>query len=61
MRLNLGKGNVKRARNVFSVCMIATLAISAMLVSGVLLFTQDIASFLGAHGSSANLQPLVGD
>ena len=52
--LNLGKGNVTRARNVFSVCMIATLVISAVLVAGVLLFTQDITSFLGARGASAN-------
>ena len=59
--LNLGKGNVKRARNVFSVCMIATLVISAVLVCGVLVFTQGIASLLGAHGSSASLQPLVCD
>ena len=59
--MNLGKGNVKRARNVFSVCMIATLAVSAVLVCGVLFFTQDISSLLGAHGESANLQPLVGD
>lgn len=59
--LNLGKGNVKRARNFFSVCMIATLVISVVLVACVLLFTQDITSFLGARGSSANLQPLVGD
>ena len=59
--LNLGKGNVKRARNVFSVCMIATLAISAVLVAAILLFTNDISSLLGARGASAGLQPLVGD
>ena len=59
--LNLGKGNVKRARNVFSVCMIATLAISAVIVSAVLFFTQDITALLGARDSSASLQPLVGD
>ena len=59
--LNLGKGNVKRARNVFSVCMIATLAISAALVCCVLFFTRDVTALLGAHGASANLQPLVGD
>ena len=59
--LNLGKGNVKRARNVFSVCMISTLAISTVLVAAILLFTNDITSLLGAHGASAGLQPLVGD
>ena len=59
--LNLGKGNVKRARNVFSVCMIATLAISVVLVCGVLFFTQDITAMLGARDASAGLQPLVGD
>ena len=58
---NLGKGDVKRARNVFSVCMVVTLAISAVLVCGVFLFTQDIAALLGARGASASLQPLVGD
>ena len=59
--LNLGKGDVRRARNVFSVCMIATLAVSAVLVSGVLLFSQDISALLGARDASAGLQPLVGD
>ena len=59
--LNLGKGNVKRARNVFSICMIATLVVSAVLVAAILLFTNDITSLLGAHGDSAGLQPLVGD
>ena len=58
---NLGKGDVKRVRNVFSVCMVVTLAISAVLVCGVFLFTQDIAALLGARGASASLQPLVGD
>ena len=59
--INLGKGNVKRARNVFSICMIATLVVSAVLVGAILLFTNDITSLLGAHGASAGLQPLVGD
>lgn len=59
--LNLGKGNVKHARNVFSVCMTFTVAISAVLVSSVLLFSQDISSLLGARGASAGLQPLVSD
>lgn len=59
--LNLGKGAAGRARNVFSVCMVATLAVSAVIVCGVLFFTDGIAALLGAHGASAGLQPLLGD
>ena len=59
--LNLGKGNVKRARNIFSICMIATLTVSVVLVAAILIFTQDVTALLGARGDSAGLQPLVGD
>ena len=59
--MNLGKGDVNRARNVFSVSMVVTVLVSAVLVFVVLVFTQDISSLLGARGASSDLQPLVGD
>ena len=59
--LNLGKGDVKRARGIFSVCMAFTLLVSVVLVACVLLFTPDISALLGARGESAHLQALVAD
>jgi Na+-driven multidrug efflux pump/anti-sigma regulatory factor (Ser/Thr protein kinase) len=51
----IGAGDVKGTRRVFSVCMIATVAVSIVLVAGILLFRDQIAVLLGATGNSAHL------
>ena len=56
---HLGAGRVDRARQVFSVCMIATVAISAVVIVILFLFCEPVCMGLGAKGSAANLLPLT--
>ena len=53
----LGSGKVDRARQVFSVCMIATGVISAVLIAALLILCDPLCVLLGAKGSSAALLP----
>ena len=54
---HIGTGDVKSARRAFSMCMAATVVLSAVLVAAVLAFRTRIAVFLGARGDSAYLLP----
>lgn len=58
---HLGAGNVKKARRTFSMCMLITVIISVVMVAAVIVFRNDIAFMLGAHGNSANLLQLTSD
>ena len=58
---HLGAGDAKSARRAFSMCMVITVAISALLVTLILVFRGDIAVFLGARDKSANLLPYASD
>lgn len=58
---HLGAGNVKKARRTFSMCMLITVIISVVMVAAVIVFRNDIAVMLGAHGNSANLLQLTSD
>ena len=53
----LGAGKADKARRAFSMCMLVTVAISALILAGTLIFKTDIATFLGARGASAHLLP----
>ncbi|MEE3405275.1 MAG: MATE family efflux transporter, partial [Acutalibacteraceae bacterium] len=52
---HLGAGDKKSARRAFSMCMIITVIVSAVMMAGVLIFRNDISVLLGAHGKSAHL------
>ena len=51
----LGAGNVEKARRAFSMCMVITVAVSAVMMAVMLIFRTDISVMLGAHGNSAHL------
>lgn len=51
----IGAGDVKGTRRAFSICMVATVAVSVLLVASILLFRDRIAILLGATGNSAYL------
>ena len=55
----LGAGEPERARRVFSVCMIATVVISAIVIAIVVVFCGPICAAMGAKEQSANLLPLA--
>ena len=57
----LGAGDVKGARRVFSMCMLAALTVSAVLLAGILIFRREIVVFLGARDASAHLLPYASD
>ncbi|WP_408071817.1 MATE family efflux transporter [Butyrivibrio sp. JL13D10] len=57
----LGAGDEKGARRSFSICIIFTLIISAVLLCSLLLFRTKLAVFLGARGNSAHLLPLLSE
>ena len=52
---HLGAGNVRKARRVFSMCMLITVILSFVMVAVMLIFRDPISVMLGAHGNSANL------
>lgn len=58
---HLGAGNKKRARKAFSMCMVITVVISAIIMSIILIFRYDISVMLGARGNSAKLLDLTAD
>ena len=57
----IGEGNIKGARQAFSVCMAATVVISLLLTAVTVIWRGDIASLLGANGKSAELLPYASD
>ena len=58
---HIGAGSKKNARRAFSMCMLITVVISVIMVAAVLIFRDNIAVLLGAHGKSAHLLPLTSD
>lgn len=52
---HLGAGNKKKARQAFSMCMVATVVIAALMMTAVLVFRDPISVLLGARGKSAHL------
>ncbi len=58
---HLGAGNAGKARRAFSMCMVVTVIVSALLMAAVLIFRDNIAVMLGAHGKSAHLLGLTSD
>lgn len=58
---HLGAGKADRARRAFSMCMVVTAVVAAVMMTVILLFRGNIAVMLGARGKSANLMPLVSD
>ena len=58
---HLGAGNAQKARRAFSMCMIITVAVSVIMVSVMLIFRNDIAVLLGAHGNSSHLLSQTSD
>ena len=46
---HLGAGSVDKARRVFSMCMVITVAISVIIMAIILIFRNDISFFLGAR------------
>lgn len=58
---HIGAGSKKNARRAFSMCMLVTVIISVIMVGAVLIFRDNIAVLLGAHGNSAHLLPLTSD
>ena len=57
----IGEGNIKGARQAFSVCMAGTAIISILLILTAVLFREQIAILLGATGDSAGLLPAATD
>ena len=57
----LGAGDKQGARKAFSMCMVVTVIISALLMTGIIVFRNEIAVFLGARDNSAHLLPLASD
>ncbi|SCW48129.1 Na+-driven multidrug efflux pump [Ruminococcaceae bacterium YRB3002] len=57
----IGEGNIKGARQAFSVCMVATFIISAILTAVTVIWRSEIASILGANGNSSVLLPYAAD
>jgi len=57
----LGAGDKQGARKAFSMCMVVTVVISTLLMTGIIVFREDIAVFLGARDNSAHLLPLASD
>ena len=57
----LGAGDAKSARRTFSMCIVATVIISIVLLAVLLIFRNEVAVFLGASGASAHLLPYVSD
>lgn len=55
----VGKGRIDEANKVFSVTCVASTFISVLLVALSLVFSENIASLLGATGSNAHLKPLI--
>ena len=53
----IGAGDVSGARRAFSMCVVVTVILSAVIVAGVLAFRTQIAVILGARGDSAHLLP----
>lgn len=58
---HLGAGNKEKARRAFSMCMIITVIVSAVMMAVVLIWKNDISVLLGARGKSAHLLPLTSD
>lgn len=58
---HLGAGDAKSARRAFSMCMLVTVAISAVILATVIIFRSDIATFLGARDGAAHLLPMASD
>lgn len=58
---HLGAGRADKARRVFSMCMVVTAVLAAVMMVVVFLFRGNIAVLLGANGKSAHLLPLVSD
>ena len=58
---HLGAGDAKSARRAFSMAMVVTLIVSALMLAGVLIFRTEIAVFLGARDASAHLLPYAKD
>lgn len=58
---HLGAGNKEKARRAFSMCMIITVLVSAVMMAVVLIWKNDISVLLGARGKSAHLQELTTD
>ena len=58
---HIGAGSKKNARRAFSMCMLITVVISVIMVAVVLVFRDNIAVLLGAHGKSAHLLSLTSD
>jgi len=57
----LGAGDAKSAKSAFSMCMTITMVISAILMTLLLVFRNNVAFMLGAQGNSAKLLPLASD
>lgn len=58
---HLGAGKSEKARRVFSMCMVVTAVVAAIMMIVILLFRGGISEILGARGKSAHLLPLVSD
>ena len=58
---HLGAGRKNKARGIFSTCMLITVIISVIIMAVILIFRDDIAVLLGAHGNGAHLKGLTSD
>ena len=58
---HLGAGKADRARRAFSMCMVITAVVAAVMLLVIFLFRENICVLLGARGNSAHLLPLASD
>ncbi len=58
---HLGAGSKGKARRAFSMCMVITVVVSAIMMAVVLIFREPISVMLGARGNSAHLLGLTSD
>lgn len=58
---HLGAGNAGKARRAFSMCMVITAVVAAVMMIVVLVFRGEISVMLGARGKSAHLLGLTSD
>ena len=58
---HLGAGDAKKARRAFSMCMVITIIVSVVMMAVMLIYRDDIAVLLGAHGNSAHLLSKTSD
>lgn len=57
----IGQGKKKEANSLYTLTLLVTVILSAVIITVTLIFSEQIAVLLGAHGNNARLGPLVAE